>query len=386
MRAAPAPAAAPPAPRWAALGSALLLTGSVALAGEVAIQPVYPPGVLARLLVLAGLVLGGLALGGARCRPPVWAIVVGALLAVRALAVAPPLDSVIADDRLRTGVLVLAGVTAVPALLPLVRVAHTGQVAAVALAVAAAGHALVLLTVPGVWLGDARWAGLVALIAAGALLAWQVWTRGGSRLGLAVLVVVLPGTVHLVQQPGTGTLLLPMLVAAAVLADRGRTGWAAVAFGVALATQQQVVLLVPLLLRCGFRARHLATAAGTAVVLTLPWLLANPARFVDGTVGLFLGGAATPTTRSLWLHVPASLRLPLLVAALLAGYLLAWWYCPRGGSGFLIGAAVVGTTFGLTASQTFLNQWWLVAALVTAGLALAARPGRRFYAGPGETG
>jgi hypothetical protein len=34
---------------------------------------------------------------------------------------------------------------------------------------------------------------------------------------------------------------------------------------------------------------------------------------------------------------------------------------------------VVLSTFGLLNKQTFLNQWWLVGALIVAGLALAPR-------------
>ncbi|HEX2298755.1 MAG TPA: hypothetical protein VHH34_09590, partial [Pseudonocardiaceae bacterium] len=420
-------------PRRAALGSALLLLGSVALVGETAIQAVYTPDVLARLTLLAGVALAGLVLGGACGRPPAWAIVLSALLGVRALAVAPPLNDVALSNvvldpggggRLLTGVLVVAAVTAVPALLPLLQVLHTKQVAAVALTVAAAGYALVilgaipmidvwallqgaghglmqgrnpyelafpaappgqtdhcftylpataLLTTPGVWFGDARWAELALLIGAGTLLVWHLQRRGGARVGLAVLVVVLPGTVYLVQQSWTETLVLPALVATAVLTDRGRTGWAAVAFGVALATKQHVVLLVPVLLLCRFRLRDLTVAAGTAAALTLPWLAANPARFVECTADFFLSAEAPRTSLSWWLHLPEPFRLPLLGAALLAGYLLAWRYCPRNGGGFLVGAAAVFTTFGLVNKQTFLNQWWLVAALVVAGLALAGQ-------------
>lgn len=426
MRVAPLTAADPTqAARRESLGSGLLLAGVVALAGETAIQSVYTPGVLARLVVLAVLALVGLVLGGARCRPPLWSIALSALIGVRALALAPPLDNVVSNQRLLTGVLVLAAASAVPAVLPLVRHAHAGQVTAVGLAVAAAGYALVvlggppiidvwallqgagrglahglnpyeltfpdsppgqtrdcftylpatvLLTAPGVWLGDARWAELVALLVAGALLARQVWTRGGARLGLAALVVVMPGTVFLVQQSWTETLLLPALVATAVLADRGRTGWAAVAFGVALATKQHVMLLVPLLVLCRFRVRDLAVAAGTAAALMLPWLLADPSRFYACTTDFFLSADGPSTSLSLWPHLPETVRLPLVAVALLVGYLLAWRCCPRGGSGFLLACATVFTTFGLVNKQTFLNQWWLVAVLVAAGLALAGRP------------
>lgn len=419
-----APARAQPVPRWASLGSALLLISSVALVGETAIHRVYSADVMAQLVVLAGVLLVGLVLGGACGRPPAWAVVASGLLGVLVAAVAPPMYYVVSDGRLLIGVLVLTAATAVPALLPLVRAGAAGWVAAVGLAGAAAGYALVvlgstpvidvwellqgagrglaqgrnpyeltfpasppgqvddcftylpatmLLSAPGVWLGgDARWAELVLLVATGALLGWHLRDRGATRLGLALLVVVLPASVFLVQQAWTETTLLPALVATAVLADRGRTGWAAVAFAVALASKQHVVLLAPLLLLCRLRPRDLAASAGTAAALTLPWLLANPPRFLGCTVDLFLNTGARSDSLSLWLHVPPPVRLPMLVAALLAGYLLAWRYCPRTGGGFLVGCAVVLTTFGLANKQTFLNQWWLVGALVVAGLALAA--------------
>jgi hypothetical protein len=407
--------------RWASFGSAFLLIGAVALVGEAAIQSVYTADVLARLVLLAGVMLVGIVFGGAHCPPPMWSVLVSALLTVRAMAVAPPLANVVSNGRLLIGVLVVAAVPAVVPLLPLVRKAHALRVAAVGLGVAAAGYALVvlggvpvidvwtllqgagnglaaglnpyeltfpgsppgqttdcftylpaatLLTAPAVWLGDARWAELAALTVAGALLVRSAPRRGGTQLGLAVLVVVLPATARLVQQAWTETLLLPSLVATAVLAERGRTGWAAVAAGIALATKQHVLLLAPLLLLCRFRLRDLAGAAATAAVLTVPWLLVDPGRFYTCTVDFFLSAAAPSTSLSLWSHLPEPLRLPLLGAALLAGYLLAWRYCPRSGGGFLIAAAVVLTTFGLVNKQTFLNQWWLVAALVTAGLAM----------------
>lgn len=432
MRAAPEPPTG--TDRRESLGSALLLLGVVALAGEVAIFRVYSPDGLLRLVLLALAALAGVLLGGSRRRPPSWAIVVAALLSVRALATAPPLSDVDSDSRLLTGVLVVTAATAVPALLPVVRTAHAGLVTVHALAAAAAGYSLVvlgsrplidvwvllqaagrglaagrnpydmafpaappgqvddcftylpgsvLLTSPGVWLGgDARWAEMLLLIASSAMVAWQVHRRGGARLGLAAFVALVPGSLVVVQQAWTEPLLLAALVATAVLLDRGRSLWAAVAFGLALATKQHIVLLLPLLLVWRWRARDLAVAAAVAAGATVPFLLANPARFTGCTAGFFLTAPPPPSSLSLWLHVPTWAQLPLLVTGLVAGYAIAW-RCPRDGSGLLLAAAVVFTTVGLVNKQTFLNQWWLVAALVAAGLAMtggraaAARPSDR---------
>lgn len=429
-RRAASPALGSAAPRWASLGSALLLVSSVALVGETAINRAYSANVLALLVVLAGLLLSGLVLGGARCRPPIWAVVLGGLLGAAALAMAPPVQYVISNDRLLIGVLVLAAASGVPVLLPLVRPELAGWVTGAGLAAAAGGFALVivgstpvidvwqllqgaghglaggrnpyeltfpgsppgqvrdcftylpatmLLTAPGVWWGgDARWAELVLLAGTGALLCWHLRARSGAPLALALLVVVLPGSGYLVQQSWTETVVLPALVGTAVLVDRavidrGGAGWAAVVFGVALASKQHVLLMAPLLLLCRFRLQQLAVTAGTAAALTLPWLLANPTRFLRCTVTLFVNAPPRTDSLSLWLLVPEPARLPALVVALLAGYLLAWRYCPRTGTGFLVGCAVVLSTFGLLNKQTFLNQWWLVSALIVAGLALAER-------------
>lgn len=426
------PATAPTMPqvsRREFLGSALLLIAVIALAGEAAVHAVYTPDGLARIVGYALAALVGLALGGARCQPPTWAVAVAALITVRALAIAPPVANVVSDSRLLTGVVVIGAVSAVPALLPVVRVAHGGQVAAGALAAAAAGYGLVvlgsrpiidvfallqgaargladgrnpyeltfpfappgqvdhcftylpgttLLTAPGVWLGgDARWAELLVLLVAAAAVTWEARGHGGARLGLAVFVLVVPGTARVVQQSWTEPLLLVALVACAVLAGRGRFGWAAVAFGLALATKQHAVVLAPLLLMLGAqrpwraRTRDVAVAGGTAAVLTLPFLLANPARFTECTVDFFRTAAAPPTSLSLWLHVPQWTQLPLVVLGLVVGFARAWRYCPRTPSGFLLASAAVFTTFGLVNKQTFLNQWWLIAALVVAGLATA---------------
>ena len=349
MRAPADPPAAPAqASRRESLGSALLLVAVIALAGEAATFPVYRPEGLARLVLLASAALAGVLLGGARCRPPTWAIVVSALLTVRALATAPPPATVVSDPRLLTGVVVIGAASAVPALLPLVRVAHAGQVVAGTLATAAAGYGLVVAGSRALG-GDARWAELALLLAASTLVARQVWVRGGARLGLAVFVVLVPGTIRVVQQSWTEPLLLVLLLVGAILVDHGRLVWAAVAFGPALVAEQYAVVLAPLLLlwpparRRQNRVFSLAVVASAVVAAALPFLMAGPA------------------------------QLPLLALGLVAGSLLAWRCCPRTGSGFLLASAVVFTTFGLVGQQAFLGQWWLIAALVVAGLA-ASRP------------
>ncbi len=91
------------------------------------------------------------------------------------------------------------------------------------------------------------------------------------------------------------------------LVQRNRAGWSAVALGLACATRHQVWFLVPfwmLYLYLDRReqgsavgeaqrmvARHTAAAATVALLVILPFFAADPASFVDDTVGYLSGSA-----------------------------------------------------------------------------------------------
>jgi hypothetical protein len=181
---------------------------------------------------------------------------------------------------------------------------------------------------------------------------------------------VLPGTLRVVQQAWTESLLLVSMVAAAVLIDRGRASWAAIPLGLALATKQHMVVLLPLIMLWPrFEPRRVAITGAIAAGLTLPWFFANPGRFLECTSEFFLGAPASPMSLSVWQLLPTQLPILIGYAVTLVVVLMR---CPRTGGGFLIGSGVLLAVFSLLNKQSFLNQWWFVGALVVAGFAATA--------------
>jgi hypothetical protein len=231
-------------------------------------------------------------------------------------------------------------------------------------------------TAPAQWLlGDVRWANAVYLLSAPALLAWHIGGRTSWRdrplLALGMLAGLVPGSLLVVQQSWNEPALLAGLVCGAVLMQRGYPNWAVLPLGLALATKQHLVVLLPLLLfwpRFGWR-RLLATG-GVAAAVSLPWMLADWGRFRLCTIDFFIDRPDPPTSLSVWQLVPEPVRLPLLAVGLLASIFLVLTRCPRTPGGFLMAAGTVLAVFSVLNKQAFVNQWWLVAALVLAGFAL----------------
>jgi hypothetical protein len=248
-----------------------------------------------------------------------------------------------------------------------------------------------LSTAPGRWaFGDVRWAEALYLLAVPVLLVWHVGQRSGWRdrrgIALAVLTAVVPGALLIVQQAWTEPMLLLGMVAGAVLLARDRANWAVLPLGLALATKQHLAVLLPLLLfwpRFGWK-RLLATG-GVAAAVSLPWLLADPARFRLCSVDFFLDQPEPPKSLSVWQVLPEPARMPLLLLGFAAAVVLLLRRVPRTPGGFLIASGVLLSVFSLLNKQTFLNQWWLAAAFVVAGYALGrARPDDRAEADVGS--
>lgn len=230
-------------------------------------------------------------------------------------------------------------------------------------------------------LGDVRYAEAAVMFAGVAALVWRARPAATVRsaLPLALLVGLLPGALHDVQQAWNETLLIGLLIGAALLIDRGRPWWAVACVAVALATKQHVVVLLPLL-ACwpAFGWRRVLAAAAGGVALCLPWYVANPQRFTGCTVSYFLHLPARADSLSVWQWLPTGLGTPLLLLAAAIGYALALTRLPRDGAGLLVGWGLILGCWDLINKQSFLNQWLLVAQLVVAGFALTAarQPGQ----------
>jgi hypothetical protein len=410
-----------PARDW---GSSLLVIAAWGAAASTAIMAIFTVRGVVMVSVVAVMVLVAMWFGVFQTFPPSAVGVVLAVGAVATLIVTPPVTNVARNGWLWPAV-VVGGVATTSVLLVFWERFPAGRLAVVPLALAALAFAGMILgsvpnidvwvifqqsadgllhglnpynmsftgvpagqtsdcfnylpvtflaTAPSKWLfGDVRWVEGACLLGAGALLTRQVVRRGGGRgqVLLAALVALTPGSLMMVQQAWNEPILLLGLVASAVLMERGRWNWAMVPFGLALATKQHLVLLLPLLLfwpKFGWR-RVLGTV-GIAAAVSLPWFVINPARFTQCTASFFLGEQAPPKALSIWRILPAPVQMPLLIVGLVLAFGIALWRSPRTPAGFLVSAGTVFVVFDLLNKQTFVNQWWLAATLLVSGIVL----------------
>jgi hypothetical protein len=408
-------------------GSSLLALAAWGAAANTAIMAIYTVHGVVVLTVVAIAMLVAMWFGVFQTFPPTTVVVVLALGAVATLIVTPPFTNVIGNGWLVPAV-VVGGVASASPLLVLWRRFPAGRLAVVPLVLAGLAFAGVivgsrptidvwvifqqvangllhgvnpydmsftgvpdgqtstcfnylpvtfLVTGPSKWLfGDVRWLEAACLLGTGAVLTRHVVRRGGGRgqIALAALVALTPGSLLVVQQAWNEPILLLGMVTSAVLMERGRWNWAMLPFGLALATKQHLVLLLPLLLfwpKFGWR-RVLGTV-GVAAAVSLPWVVANPARFTSCTASFFLGEQAPQKALSVWRLLPAPIQLPVLIVGLVLAFGIALWRCPKTPAGFLVSAGTVFAVFDLLNKQTFVNQWWLAATLLISGIVLGGR-------------
>lgn len=416
------------APRpTSANGSSLLVLAAWGAAANTAIMAVFTVHGIVVLGVVAIAVLVAVWFGVFQTFPPTAVVVVLALGAVATLIVTPPVTNVTGNGWLVPAVVVGVVASASP-LLVLWRRFSPGRLAVVPLVLTGLAFAGVivgsaptidvwvifqqvangllhgvnpydmsftgvpdgqtstcfnylpvtfLVTGPSRWLfGDVRWLEAACLLGTGALLTRHAVRQGSGRgrIALAALVALTPGALLVAQQAWNEPILLLGIVASAVLMERGRWNWAMVPFGLALATKQHLVLLLPLLLLLPkFGWRRVLGTVGVAVAVSLPWVVANPARFTSCTASFFLGEQAPVKSLSIYRLLPAPIQLPVLVVGLVLAFGLALSRCPRTPAGFLVSAGTVFAVFDLLNKQTFVNQWWLAATLLVSGIVLGGR-------------
>jgi hypothetical protein len=242
-----------------------------------------------------------------------------------------------------------------------------------------------LAAVPGrVLLGDVRYAEVAVLLGGVGMLvaAVQRRARRGSRpawepatlaVPLVVMSLCLPGVLRVAQQSWNESMILGCLAAAVALVLWGHAWAAVVPVGLALATKQHVVLVLPLwALWRGFGPRRALAAAGLGAAICLPWLVASPNRFYGCTVQFFFDLAARQDSLSVWKFMPGGLQ-PVVVLALIAGgYVLAWRLLDGSVSSLVFGSGLLFAAFDLANKQSFENQWLLACQLLVLGLACRA--------------
>ena len=238
---------------------------------------------------------------------------------------------------------------------------------------------MAVLTAPGRWLaGDVRW----AVLAWSLVLYAGLWALARGRVERAAAVtavlVLAPGALTQVDQAWTEPVLAAAIVWWAVLVRRGHAWWAVVPLALACASKQHLALLAPVLLvwRPFGVSRTLATG-GVAGLLMLPWVAADAGAFVEDTVTTLLTFHPIRFANTWYLFALNELgvTLPFAVtgAAMLAVVGLATyavWRRQPAADELLRWLALVLAVANLVNKQAFYNQFWLVAALVAASLAL----------------
>lgn len=248
--------------------------------------------------------------------------------------------------------------------------------------------ALIPFVAGGLLAGDPRWTSVVA-VAAGLLLLALLPLRAPApvrRVGLAAAAayLALPSWVGMIFITWTEAVTFPLLLAAAWWWRR-RPVAAGILLGLGLATKQYFVLALPLLLVVpDARARRRSlVAVGAAAAVTLPWLLADPRAFVQGTIVHHLTRAPRPdalTLPALGVPVPGWLA---AVAAVAVAVALARRV--RHGGDLLLALAAVVATFTLFAVRGFVNNWWMVTTLALGAVVVTAAQ-RRATPPPVPTG
>jgi hypothetical protein len=256
-----------------------------------------------------------------------------------------------------------------------------------------------LLVTPAVALAaDPRW----TMVAAALFGAWAVRRlgRGSDEANLAaVLVLVQPRGLFVLEQSWTEPLVLALVLGAALAVSRLRDGAApgapppAAAFGArdlalvavagagAVAIKQYTpLLLAPLVLAMprGTRLRSMALAAAGAVAIAVPFVLWDPQGFLRGVVLFQMEQPFRPDALS-W---PAALfrltgtQAPAWIAFAAAAAVVVW--VARGRvtvARALLGGALAWLVFVVLSKQAFCNYYWLAVGLLCAAVAAASRPG-----------
>jgi hypothetical protein len=230
-----------------------------------------------------------------------------------------------------------------------------------------------LLLAPFRWLAtDVRAGLLLAML----LTSWQL-RRLTPGLGvLALLVVVHPYWVFLVDQSWTEPLLLLFLAVAVAALVRGRPTIAVVAFALALACKQHIVLLVPLFaLWPAFGWRRALASVGIAGVIVLPWVLWSPSAFWHDAVHANLSLGVIPRALCIPSYLLRShgvvVGFTLLLGFLVIAYAAVLWRVPRTPSGLALGSAVVLLALDVANKQSFFNHYTLPMGLLVVAIAAA---------------
>jgi hypothetical protein len=231
------------------------------------------------------------------------------------------------------------------------------------------------LTWPALWLGDIRYAHLLALSLGGAAIALL---RPGKVAPLAAALLLFSPRFGLLLQMAWTEPFTILFFAATVLAAVRAPRLLPLALGLLLATKQYLVFVAPLVWLLAPEPRRqrvfvlLGQALAIALAITLPLALWNPGAFVRSVVTLqfrqpFRNDALSLVVPLARAGLPRALGtlLPLLLAP--AAIALGLRRCARTPAGFALAVGLVYLVFFACNKQAFCNYYFFpLAALVTA--------------------
>jgi hypothetical protein len=238
-----------------------------------------------------------------------------------------------------------------------------------------------LFAIPGqVLAADCRYGQLVAMTAAGALIAYS--GRGRTPTLAAALLLFAPKSLFVLEQGWTEPYVV-LLLAAVLFAARRRPGVVPWLVGLLLSSKQYLVLLAPsaALLMAGLRPRRsdllrdYGKALGTAAVVTLPPALWDLPAFWHSTVWVHVRQPFRPDSLAFpgWLYARTGVWLDVWAAfavALVAVAVVVW----RGRGTPAEFAAASALTLGLFfafSKQAFCNYYYLVVAAWCCAIAVS---------------
>jgi uncharacterized membrane protein len=240
----------------------------------------------------------------------------------------------------------------------------------------------VLLTLPAYIVGgDVRYADVVAIAVAALLM---VLVQPGRWTALVAMVFLLtPRVLFVIEQSWTESLFVAAFALVVYCAVRWRAALP-YALGVLFATKQYAVLTVPFItfLAAGEGKAAvgalIAKAVAVAAVVTLPFVLWDPAGFWRSVVQfqfmqpLRIDALSYLAWNARVTHLPVSPAMPFIALAVAVALLL--WRCPRTPAHFAAATALSSLVFFAFNKQAFCNYYYFVVATACCAAAASAIP------------
>lgn len=221
---------------------------------------------------------------------------------------------------------------------------------------------------------DVRYAYVVAILVA-AVCVYRL-ARPELAAPLAALMFVFPHFQFGIEQAWNEPLIIAAVACMVLAVQRGHLTLAVVCLAIALATKQQMLLILPLAAWWRpFGLRRTVAAVAGAILMCLPWIVADPGAFYDDTIRFNAHLPVRPDSLSLYefaVHHGHIFSSNVAYVAALAALTLAMWRLPRNAFGFSLGSAFVLYAFSMFNRHAFFNHYTLVLGLLVIACASAA--------------